>query len=151
MGALLSSLMSRCITFWSRWARAGESNEREREQERPPDVEEGEDKVNSATPKTPKRRALLVGISYRRRPSKTWSPLDGTYGDVKRFRNILISAYSSERPTSVILTCLPQIPTNTPQKTSLFLWTIPISQRPLNQPVPTWSFRSPLYFPHDQR
>ena len=47
----------------------------------------------------PKRRALLVGISYRRSPydEKTgllWDVLGGTHRDVKRFRELLIGAYS---------------------------------------------------------
>lgn len=44
----------------------------------------------------PKRRALLVGISYSRASSETWSPLDGTHIDVDKFRDLLISVYCSE-------------------------------------------------------
>ena len=39
----------------------------------------------------PKRRALLVGITYSS-PSNTWSPLDGPHGDVDQYRDLLISA-----------------------------------------------------------
>ena len=38
-----------------------------------------------------KRRALLVGISYTS-PHNTWSPLDGPYGDVDRYQELLTSA-----------------------------------------------------------
>jgi hypothetical protein len=40
---------------------------------------------------TRKRRALLVGITYRN-PSNTWDPLEGAFDDVERYRELLISA-----------------------------------------------------------
>ncbi|KAH9959977.1 caspase domain-containing protein [Russula dissimulans] len=110
MGALLSSLMSRCVALWSRWSqrshRAGESNR----QERLPDVEEGEGKANGAAPRIPKRRALLVGISYRRRLSKKWLPLDGTRDDVKRFQELLIHTYKFPPEGITILMDDPDLP-----------------------------------------
>lgn len=39
----------------------------------------------------PKRRALLVGITYTD-PSNTWSQLDGPHGDVDQYRDLLIGA-----------------------------------------------------------
>jgi hypothetical protein len=52
----------------------------------------------TATGATPKRRALLVGISYQHsqcnEDTGKWEVLDGTHNDVKRFRELLISAYS---------------------------------------------------------
>jgi F-box-like len=41
--------------------------------------------------KSPKRRALLVGITYTN-PWNTWSQLDGPHGDVDQYRDLLISA-----------------------------------------------------------
>lgn len=38
-----------------------------------------------------KRRALLIGITYTG-PHNKWSPLDGPYGDVDRYRDLLIGA-----------------------------------------------------------
>jgi len=40
----------------------------------------------------PKRRALLVGITYSN-PWNTWSQLDGPHGDVDQYHDLLISAY----------------------------------------------------------
>jgi hypothetical protein len=56
---------------------------------------------------TPKRRALLVGISYKHRPSEEWAPLEGPYEDVTHFRELLIGAYSflfCKRRLTLILT-----------------------------------------------
>lgn len=53
-----------------------------------------EDRENSTTPK---RRALLVGITYKYSPSdrdgRKWEELDG-HRDVERFRALLLSEYS---------------------------------------------------------
>jgi hypothetical protein len=38
-----------------------------------------------------KRRALLIGITYTG-PHNKWTPLDGPYGDVDRYRDLLTSA-----------------------------------------------------------
>ena len=45
---------------------------------------------------TPKRRALLVGISYEHSIGNDgkWGVLEGTRVDVERFRGLLIGAYS---------------------------------------------------------
>jgi len=60
----------------------------------PNDIEGGlcEDKANGTTPK---RRALLVGISYENSSSE-WELLEGAHIDVACFRDLLISAYSSQ-------------------------------------------------------
>ena len=52
------------------------------------DVQE-ETQTARAAP-TSKRRALLVGISYRHSLSELWSSLDGPHEDVDRFRELLI-------------------------------------------------------------
>jgi hypothetical protein len=68
--------------------------ERLREQD---DVKTGprEDKANGTTPK---RRALLVGISYEHSTfneyTDVWEVLEGAHSDVVRVRDLLISAYS---------------------------------------------------------
>ena len=49
-----------------------------------------EETQNARVAPTSKRRALLVGISYRHSPSPTWWPLDGPQKDVDRFRELLI-------------------------------------------------------------
>ncbi|KAI9511062.1 caspase domain-containing protein [Russula earlei] len=91
MGARLSFLRSRLISVWSRWwhrwYRAG----------------------NDSTPK-PKRRALLVGISYRLRRSKKWTPLDGTHIDVKHFRELLINTYGYSPEDITVLMDDPTLP-----------------------------------------
>ncbi|KAH9968497.1 caspase domain-containing protein [Lactifluus volemus] len=48
---------------------------------------------------TRKRRALLVGITYRN-PSNTWDPLEGAFDDVERYRELLINTYGY-RPEDV--------------------------------------------------
>jgi hypothetical protein len=105
MGAFFSFLFSRCITLSSRWSHPSHRGARDSDatirEHLSDDVEGGlrEDKANleaiSATP-TPKRRVLLVGISYHNSPSKKWAPLDGPHTDIKHFRKLLISAYSSQ-------------------------------------------------------
>jgi len=115
MGALVSkftSLSSRCSATLSRWShlfhRRGRNSDPTGHERLPDDVEQGhfEDKANGAIP-TPKRRALLVGISYKRRPSEEWAPLEGPYEDVTHFRELLIGAYSflsCKRRLTLILT-----------------------------------------------
>jgi len=102
MGALVSKfspLLSRCITTLSRWSHRfrhrGCASDPTGHEPTPGDVEQGrcEGKANDATP-TPKRRALLVGISYKHRSSDDWAPLEGPYEDVTHFRELLIGAYS---------------------------------------------------------
>jgi hypothetical protein len=108
MGALLSSLRSRCISLWSRLSslRPGAScpSHHERLPERLPDIEEGEGESKAPYPgpppsPPPKKRALLVGISYHDSTSPIWTPLDGPHVDVDHFQKLLIRAYfiSSER------------------------------------------------------
>lgn len=43
---------------------------------------------------TSRRRALLVGISYKGDHNQ-WPPLDGPHSDVERFRQLLIGTYLS--------------------------------------------------------
>jgi ankyrin repeat protein len=88
--ALLSSLLSRYITLWSRWFQwlphwswAGSPSHHKRLR----DVE------SKAHGPTPKRRALLVGISYHDSTSPMWEPLAGPHVDVENFRELLICMY----------------------------------------------------------
>ena len=55
-----------------------------------PDANE-QSKVNA--PKS-KRRALLVGITYKDSTDEVWTPLEYPHDDVDRFRELLISVYS---------------------------------------------------------
>ena len=48
----------------------------------------------------PKRRALLVGISYEGSIDPVWTPLDHPYDDVDNFRKLLISVSSIHRVSS---------------------------------------------------
>src|SRR6266403_4390333 len=100
MGALLSSLRTRCITLRSRWSkfkcssppvRPGDSSSRH---ERLADIEEGESK---APRPRPKKRALLVGISYHDSTSPIWTPLDGPHVDIRLFQKLLVRAYFIHR------------------------------------------------------
>src|SRR5437588_9192516 len=102
MGTLvskLSPLLSRCITTLSRWShrfrRRGCDSDPTGRGSLPDDVEQGrrEGKANETT-RTLKRRALLVGISYKHTPSDEWAPLEGPHEDVTHFRELLIGAYS---------------------------------------------------------
>jgi hypothetical protein len=82
MGALISSLFTRCVSLCRRRVnKAGRV--------RIPDIEEG--KTNGTTPK---RRALLVGISYS--GSSQWPRLEGTHADVDHFQKLLTGADPSE-------------------------------------------------------
>jgi len=100
MGALISSLRSRCITLCSRWfrwsppLRPGASCPSHHERLR--DIEEGEIKAPCPSP-PPKKRALLVGIAYLGSTSPIWTPLDGPHVDVEHFRKLLIRAYFIHR------------------------------------------------------
>jgi hypothetical protein len=58
------------------------------------DIEEGEGESNAPYPSPPpKKRALLVGITYHDSPSPIWTPLDGPHVNVKHFQELLIGAY----------------------------------------------------------
>lgn len=99
MGTVFSSLRSRCISLWSRWSRwrprLRPAASFPSDHERLPDVEEGagESKVPYPISPPPKKRALLVGITYRDSASPTWAPLDGPHIDVSHFEKLLIRAY----------------------------------------------------------
>ncbi|KAI9432855.1 caspase domain-containing protein [Lactarius indigo] len=56
-----------------------------------------------------KRRALLVGISYKG-DHNTWSPLDGPHEDVDRFQQLLIDTYGYRPEDITILKDDPNIP-----------------------------------------
>ncbi|KAI0246645.1 caspase domain-containing protein [Lactifluus subvellereus] len=99
MGALISSLFTRCISLWSR--RANSPPEFGRIPI--PDIEEG--KSNGTIPK---RRGLLVGISYSK--SKSWSRLVGPYDDVDKFQKLLIDTYGYSPEDITILKDDPQLP-----------------------------------------
>jgi hypothetical protein len=103
MGALFSKLrplLSRWSATLSRWSHHFPSHRRGRNSNSTrsvplPDDDQGrfKGKANGVIP-TPKRRALLVGISYKHRPSEVWTPLEGPFEDVTHFRELLIGAYS---------------------------------------------------------
>lgn len=99
----LKSLFSRYTAIWSRWSsrlRRGGGNPDPTRREQltegeicAPDDAGGGLREDKAKGPTPKRRALLVGISYKHSPSNEWKHLDGTHIDVERFRELLIGAY----------------------------------------------------------
>jgi hypothetical protein len=98
-----------------------------------------EDKASGTTPK---RRALLVGISYEHSPRNEhtgeWEVLEGVHTDIDHFRDLLISAYSSQHLAGCHFPWhwpLSQKPTDTPRKTSLFSRTTPTSLTSFNLPV----------------
>ena len=91
MGALLSSLYSHCTTFWSRWFQWLPHWPGSQPGHDPlGDAEGGESKAHLPTPK---RRALLVGITYYDSTDPIWTPLEGPHIDVDHFRNLLICVY----------------------------------------------------------
>src|SRR5487761_1706773 len=105
MGNLCSRTSSCCIAV-CQWLlgsrpRAGGPTDSDSDSD---DVEGGlrEGTANGATPK---RRALLVGISYEHSPcdefTGEWEVLDGTHKDVEYFRKLLISAYSQQHLAGV--------------------------------------------------
>ncbi|KAI0297813.1 hypothetical protein B0F90DRAFT_1737856 [Multifurca ochricompacta] len=98
MGALLSSLFSRCVSVWSHQTTNSTGTIRL------PDLEEGK----SQNP-TPKRRALLVGISYWS-GSDNWAQLEGTHGDVDNFRDLLIGTYGYLSEEITVLKDDPKLP-----------------------------------------
>jgi hypothetical protein len=135
MGALFSSLFSRCITptrsLSSRWSHPSHRGARDSDatirEHLSDDVEGGlrEDKVdleaNSATP-TPKRRVLLVGISYHNSSSETWTPLDGPHADIKHFRKLLINTYGYSREDITVLKDDPDLPdTSQPTRANMVI------------------------------
>ena len=79
MGALISSLFTRCIPFRSRRANSPSEFGRIRS----PDIEE-----SKSVDTIPKRRALLVGISYSK--AEMSLPLEGSHDDVDDFHKLLI-------------------------------------------------------------
>ena len=97
---------------------------------------------------TPKRRALLIGISYHDSTDPVWIPLVAPRVNVDHFWELLICVYSIHRVSSGNRS-QSQIPTITHQKILSFLRTTQASRVTCNQPVPTWLSR-PLYAPaHD--
>jgi len=99
MGAHFSRLrlVFSCVLQWVVGSRAGPGDDDSTTtRERLPDSDDierdpchCEGRANGARPK---RRALLVGISYIH--TGVWEVLEGTHVDVKRFRQLLIGAYS---------------------------------------------------------
>ncbi|KAI0293727.1 caspase domain-containing protein [Multifurca ochricompacta] len=76
-----------------------------------------EDEETKREDSTPKRRALLVGISYSG-PFNTWSRLDGPHGDVDHFRELLVGSYGYHPEDIVVLKDSPNFP-DTSQPTRL--------------------------------
>ena len=65
--------------------------------ERPlPDAKE-QSNVNAPRPK---RRALLIGITYKGSTDEVWTPLEHPHDDVDNFRELLIRVYSIIRVSS---------------------------------------------------
>ena len=103
MGALLSSLRARSISLWSRWSQCSPPLQPAEascssHHERLPDIEEGEGESKAPYPSPPpKKRALLIGITYYDSTSPIWTPLDGPHVDVKHFQELLIRAHFIHR------------------------------------------------------
>jgi hypothetical protein len=121
MGALISSLFTRCFSL--RLYKA--NNPTLTGRVRLPDVEEC--KTDGTTPK---RRALLVGITYN--GSKTWSRLDGPHGDVAHFQKLLIGVILLASSVVVFANWYHKLSTVTCQEISPYSRTIPNSQTPFN-------------------
>jgi len=108
MGTFLSTLYSRCITFWSRWFHWLPHWPGSHPHHDPlHNAEEGESKDHDPTSK---RRALLVGISYHDSTDEKWKPLEGTHTDVDHFRNLLIHTYGYSPEDIVVLKDDPSFP-----------------------------------------
>ncbi|KAH9979130.1 caspase domain-containing protein [Russula compacta] len=100
MSTFFSSLLSRCSMVCSLWLhRPYRAGDRAANGHNPLNDEEGHEEYGA----TPKRRALLVGISYSLTSSETWSPLDGTHTDVDNFRELLINTYEYSPEDIIIL------------------------------------------------
>ncbi|KAI0290173.1 caspase domain-containing protein [Russula brevipes] len=112
MGSLFSSLLRYCTTR-PRLLRAGHSTPPHEDSESQGESEdsetEDEDEATGATP-TPKRRALLVGISYLFTQSKIWTPLEGPHEDVERFRKLLLETYKYSPEDITVLKDDPSLP-----------------------------------------
>jgi hypothetical protein len=104
MGALFSRLQIFYRVY--HWVRGGSAPGRDGESTAPErlpvdDVErshdDSEDKATANGTK-PRRRALIVGISYKHSPrndsTNKWDVLEGPFTDVELFRELLIGAYS---------------------------------------------------------
>lgn len=103
MGSLLSSIYSRYLSFcFSRIV--GPTG-----RIRLPDVEEGKTQGTGIGP-TVKRRALLVGISYKPNQSDTWRPLENPHGDVDLYRKLLVRVYQYSPEDITVLTDGPNVP-----------------------------------------
>ena len=90
MGSIISSIFYRCFSFC--FPRSPNQNRHVRL----PDIEEGKPQRLHTGPTlgpTPKRRALLVGISYRHSQSELWWPLENPHKDVDMFRDLLVRKY----------------------------------------------------------
>jgi hypothetical protein len=143
MGAQFSRLRL-FFSFVLQWVRcrAGPDFTTTTTRERLPDSDKRSlrDREGRANDATSKRRALLVGISYQR--TGEWEVLEGTHMDVRRFRQLLISAYSRLNlagVTSLGIDSFSQKRTDTQKKISLSLRMTPTFPTSLNQPGITWS------------
>lgn len=101
MGALLSSLRTRCIILWFRlsnwlpyrpwWAGSPYPCPY---QKPPRDVDKRDTKAYGPAPK---RRGLLVGISYYDSTDPMWPPLETSHVNVDQFQYLLIRVYFIHR------------------------------------------------------
>ena len=97
MGVLLSSLRTRCINLWfqlSKWLPYRPWWAGSPYQKPPRDVEKGDTKAYDPVPK---RRALLVGISYYDSTDPIWTPLETSHVNVDQFQYLLIRVYLVHR------------------------------------------------------
>jgi hypothetical protein len=97
----LFHFFSRIITVWSFWYSLlrwrGDADLTAGQGQLLDDIRGGL-REGEANGTTPKRRALLVGISYKYSLSNEcqWEELDGPHIDVKQFQELLIGAYPSQ-------------------------------------------------------
>ncbi|KAF8259966.1 caspase domain-containing protein [Lactarius quietus] len=122
MGSIISTIVSYLSACFRRITN---SNGRERLQDR--DIEEGKQQDTSIGPTlsptpptlvptpplpklTPKRRALLVGISYKHSESDDWWPLENPHVDVDMFRSLLVSVYGYSPGEITVLKDVPDFP-----------------------------------------
>ncbi|KAF8256898.1 caspase domain-containing protein [Lactarius quietus] len=122
MGSVISSIVSYLSACLRRITNSN-GGERLRDQ----DIEEGKQQETSIGPTlsptpptlvptpplpklTPKRRALLVGISYKHSESDDWWPLENPHVDVDMFRSLLVSVYGYSPGEITVLKDVPDFP-----------------------------------------
>jgi len=128
MGPVLSTIYRHFLSCFRRASRAMKTNG----EIRLPDEEEGKTDDSSVAPKK-KRRALLVGISYRNSKSDKYWPLENPHMDVDMYWSLLVGELFS------LANLLFRASTSTPQRTSPSSWTAPSTLTTYCRLVPTSS------------